>query len=109
MGKASTERRRHKRHEAAYPVTVFDASGKVLARTRTVNISRGGLLLRAPREVAPAPKDTVEVDLSAPGSDARVAEFFCQAQVVRHQPIDSPGHVGVALEFTHPLPLRLGD
>jgi hypothetical protein len=73
-----------------------------------VNISRGGLFVHVPHDAAPPQAETVEVDLAAPGTDARVAEFFCQARVVRHQHVGDGDRVGVGLEFSHPLPLALG-
>lgn len=110
MSDVRPERRRHKRQRLACPIRLSTEEGRVLARTRTMDISDGGLLLPLPDGTALAVGSRVRADFSVPRSTANtylLEDFSSDAAVVRQQApaIAHPCHI--ALQFHSALNLGL--
>ena len=109
MGYQGPERRRHKRHEMACPLALLGADGAATARSKTIDLSDGGLLVSLPDDRAPESGAGLRVKLSVPRSTPNtymLEEFGSSATVVRREPLAGKRLIGVALQFGEPL--RLG-
>ena len=110
MGNRNTERRHHERHDLACPVEIHDSEGRLLARTRTVNISDGGALLSVPVDQAGSLDGQVSLDLRVPRTTPNtymLEKFSTRARILRNQPIVEKGFAGLALQFFEPVKLEL--
>ncbi|MCD6304170.1 MAG: PilZ domain-containing protein [Planctomycetes bacterium] len=110
MADAIFERRRHKRHELPCPAALAVRDGERPARTRTINLSDGGMLLAVPAESAPPAGQRVKVRFSVPRSTPNtylLEEFTSDATVVRTVPADQADRRRLALQFVQPIDLAL--
>ncbi|MFA6134339.1 MAG: PilZ domain-containing protein [Phycisphaerae bacterium] len=97
------ERRRGVRASAAYPATLTDQRGKMVARGRTVNISEKGVFLLIHHGQVPSGKVLV-AHLSVPsaarhGPATRTVSYSCH--IVRTQMLGRM--MGVGIEFNKKL------
>jgi len=107
MSGPDPDRRQHPRFVLSCPVTVTDAAGNVLMRTRTLNVSDGGALLPAGEETIEIGLD-VGVDLNVPRSTANTFMYepvAADARILRRQRAN--GGQALALAFIQPLDLDL--
>ena len=108
MTHPTRDRRRHTRHELVCPVVVVDEDGHELCRTRTVNVSDGGMLLSAGDRPIDA-AGGVHVNLRVPRQTVNTfmyEDFFSVAEVVRRQPNGGTAPA-VAVKFPRSLKLDL--
>jgi hypothetical protein len=104
------ERRRHQRYELECPIRLSDASGRIVAQTRTENLSDGGAFVGMSIEDLPPLTAPLAVKLSVPRTTPNtrmLEEFSCGARVVRHHPFKDERVAGVGLAFDEPLELML--
>jgi hypothetical protein len=103
-----TERRKHRRlplHLAVSGPNQPSASGPWV----TGNVSPGGMYVRTPADQAPAVGSTLEFVLAVPaggGHSSQDATVRGSGRVTRLEELGS-GTVGLAIQFTQPLALRL--
>ena len=110
MSEMSKERRRHKRFKLTCPTVLADSRGRELLRTRTLDVSDGGLLLAVPRGNLMPVGEAVQVGLQVPREtpNTRMLEDVrAEAWVVRHQELPGSDDVGLTLIFAQPLSLEL--
>jgi hypothetical protein len=110
MPKRQRERRRHKRHELACPLSVSEQGGGVLANSRSINISDGGMLFPVPADARPKRGASVRVEFSVPRATPNtflLEGFSAEATVVRHEPAGGDTPARVALAFQGPVDLAL--
>lgn len=110
MANKKPERRRSKRLALSCPVKVISEGGKVVAQTKALNISDGGVFLSLPIEALPGCGCTVKLDLSVPRftpNTYMLEDVTCQAKVLRHQPLVDETLAGAALQFDPPVNLAL--
>jgi len=98
------ERRRFPRVDIACPISVVTQGGEPPIEGKTVNLSRGGAFIRIPLESAPKDRRVVDVHLMGIGPDREGPGFRCKATVIRHEKTNTPGAVGLALQFDRILP-----
>jgi c-di-GMP-binding flagellar brake protein YcgR len=109
MTEPRRERRRHKRHDLACPVSLADTAGTVLARSRSINISDGGMLFPVPGGPVPPRGAGVRVDFSIPRTTPNtrlLEERSSNGIVVREERADEAS-VRLAVQFDRPLDLEL--
>jgi hypothetical protein len=106
------ERRIHRRWELTCPVTVLNDAGKVLFKTRAVNISDGGAYCTVGVDDLPAnslpPK--LGIRFSVPRSTRNsfmFEEFQSEARVIRTEPLVDAAQAGMAIQFLQPVSLDL--
>ena len=107
MAENELDRRVSRRLDLTCPITVTDSAGKVLLKTRTLNVSDGGALLE-PQDVSIEIGQPVSVDLRLPRSTANTfmyEDVSSPAQIVRSQ--QAAGLESYALMFIEPLKLDL--
>jgi len=110
MAEVSYERRRHKRHELACPVSLAGEDAQAPAKTKGINISDGGILFPLPRQAVPDVGAKVHVDFSVPRSTPNtflMEEFSSRAVVVRSEPGGGKVPARIALEFERPMDLGI--
>ena len=110
MPKKIAERRASARMALSCPVSLYDRAGDLLVRSKTVNLSDGGLLVSVPVETLGRLGESTNVALSVPRSTPTtymLEDFACPARVVRHQPMVDEQFAGVALAFEEPQELSL--
>ena len=110
MAKNGAERRRHKRHRIACPLSILRFGAAEPLTGKTLDVSDGGAILAIPIKAVPRVSERVKVVLGVPRSTANtymLEEVPCEARVVRHQPMDDNSVVGVALQFSPALDLAL--
>ena len=109
MAAAEENRRAFPRVELTCPIEVTDSEGKVLLKTRTLNISDGGALLE-PHEDTIEVGAPVDVTMNVPRSTPNTFMFEkvnSTAQVVRSQQAENLE--SLALMFIEPLKLDLEE
>lgn len=110
MSQRTSEQRKHRRTEIACPASVFDRSGRLQAKGRTMNLSDGGACVSVPIDRLPRIHDRVNVTFSVPRSTPNtymLEEFASPADVVRHEPLEDTALVAVAIQFERPMDLAL--
>lgn len=110
MNEQVQDRRTYKRIDMSCPVVVFDMAGKKIAKSQTVNLSDGGMLLSVPAESLPAVETDVNITLSVPRTTANtymLEDFAGQARVTRHEPLADKAATGFALKFYKPMAMML--
>ncbi|HUT60516.1 MAG TPA: PilZ domain-containing protein [Phycisphaerae bacterium] len=110
MVRRASERRKHTRHALACPVSLSREDEKLLAQSKTVNISDGGALVAVPSKSVPRLDQKVALVFSVPRSTANtymLEEFTGRARIVRHQPLTDNDQVGVAIQFLPAMSLGL--
>ena len=112
MASRKQERRVHRRWELTCPIVVLDAKGKVLFKTRAVNVSDGGAYCtRGVDNLASGSlPQRVGIRLSVPRSTRNsfmFEEFQGAARVIRTEPLIDAARAGMALQFLQPLSLDL--
>ncbi|MBC8373266.1 MAG: PilZ domain-containing protein [Planctomycetes bacterium] len=108
MENNSNERRQHKRHELACPITLFGRGGEVLAQASTSDLSQGGAYVTVARDIVEDAGD-MNVAFAIPGTaaDHQIEGFAANAKVLRQEPADDGVHVGLALQFTQQMYLPI--
>lgn len=110
MATHADERRAHRRSALSCPVALTDDAGEPIARSHTINISDGGMLvslsIEALKQVGKQTRVTLSVPRSVPGQ-YHLEEFETLAHVVRHQPMVDERYAGAALQFEQPVDLHL--
>jgi len=110
MAQLHYERRKHKRFDMECPCRVTDGAGRLLAQSRGINISDGGMLLAMEDGQPPKHGARVHLDFSVPRSTPNtflMEEFACKAFVVREEPGADDCPVRVAVEFHRPMDLEI--
>ncbi len=110
MTPSERNRRANKRFDLACPVVVTDSAGVEVFRTRTMNISDGGMLLTAPISQTVPLGESVSAEIRLPRSTKNTFMFedVCsEARVVRHQPMIDHDQSATAFQFAEPLKLGL--
>ena len=110
MAEASFERRQHKRHKLACPVSLAADEPKPSPRPKTVNISDGGLLLPLAGQVAPTVGSRLRIRLAVPRATPNtflLEDVAAEGVVVRTEPADPQKPARVALRFDPPLDLGI--
>ena len=106
-----SERRRYRRFALQCPVNLYNDHGHLLARTRSEDLSDGGLFLALKLSQLPHLDSELGVSLAVPrdSDNSQALEHVdCRARVVRHQPMKDPMLAGVGLEFVSPQELMIG-
>ena len=109
MAAGKSERRKHPRKDLQCPVTLAGQGNQVIARTRSLNISDGGLFMTVPGEATLEVGTVLHVQFALPRSTPNtfmLEPFACDGRVVRRQPAGK-GNVGAALQFSRPLDLQM--
>ena len=109
MPRNDADRRTFPRFELTCPVTITDSTGKVLLKTRTLNISDGGALLE-PQEETIEIDEPVTIDMRVPRSTANTfmyEDVSSPAQIIRSQ--EAADLESYALMFIEPVKLDLGE
>jgi hypothetical protein len=107
MTTGSPEQRYSLRATAAYPATIRDRSGRIVARGRTASISEQGASILAPRRKIPPPKQEVFVELTIPTTTAtpprRQAKrtVHYRSRIIHAEALSQ--HVSWAVEFLEKL------
>ena len=103
----TAERRTTARASVAYPVSLFDRRGHLLARGRTIDISQAGVFAVVVPTSKAVRAEYVVLDITVPdgkSNRSRKAEgrkVTYLARVIRHEQL---GHMlGLGLEFTEKL------
>lgn len=107
---SAVERRKHKRHRLACPLSWQKAADPSPVKVKTIDVSDGGAMVTVPIKVVPRLADRVKVVLAVPRSTPNtymLEEITLDAKVVRHQPLEDNESVGVALQFTSAQDLGL--
>ena len=110
MARNAAERRKHKRHRIACPLSILRFGVAEPLKGKTLDLSDGGAILPIPIKAVPRVSERVRVVLAIPRSTANtymLEEVPCDARVVRHQPMEDNSLVGVALQFSPTLDLAL--
>ena len=110
MTRSPRERRASIRFDLTCLVVITDSAGKELLRTKTLNLSDGGVLLTAPTNQTIPLGQYVHVDVRLPRSTPNtfmLEEISSDAGILRHQPMRDNSSVATALTFTKPLKLGL--
>ena len=111
MAKQKVERRRHERFDLSCTTEIFSSEGRLLARTKTVNVSDGGALLSVPADSLPSfDGQDVNISFDVPRSTPNtymLEEFSAKAKVLRSQPANDDSLAGVAIQFFRPVNLAL--
>jgi len=122
MSRSSIERRRHKRLDVCCPVWLVGEGDRVIARSRTVNVSNGGILILSPLGAASSGNGAAKaygelpaggklaVRFSVPRKTANTfmfEDFAVRARVVRAVESGAGVLPGLALQFDQPLKLEL--
>lgn len=112
MAHHARERRKYKRRGLTCPITVHDAKGRAMLRSRADNVSDGGVYLTlAVADLAKLGKaGLLGVRLSVPRSTNNTfmfEEFQSHAKVVRTEPLVNADRAGMALQLTKPWHLDL--
>ena len=103
MAKSTAERRKHKRHRIACPLSILRSGAKEPLQGKTLDVSDGGAILPIPIKAVPRVSERVRVVLAIPRSTANtymLEEVPVEARVVRHQPMEDNSVVGIALQFS---------
>lgn len=104
---AIVERRRMARVSVAYPVTLLDSRGRVLARGRTTDISQDGVLAVVVAASGQINAERVILEVTVPKTRPRHTNrqpgrrISYLAKVVRQEPLGQM--IGLALEFVEKL------
>ncbi len=110
MTRSPRERRASRRFDLTCPIVVTDSAGKELLRTKTLNLSDGGILLTAPTDqTIPLGRD-VHVNVRLPRSTPNtfmIEKISSDADILRHEPMKDHASVATAMKFTKPLKLGL--
>lgn len=104
------ERRQHKRFKLTCPIVLTDGKERELLRTRTLDVSDGGLLLAAPTGSLMPVGESVQVFLQVPRETANtrmLEDVRAEAWVLRHQDLPGSDDMGLTLIFAEPLRLEL--
>ena len=108
MDNSSNERRLHTRHKMACPITLFGRAGQVLVKASTTDLSHGGAYLTvAPDNVQDAQSVNVAFSIPDVGTDHKLEGFAANAKVIRQDPSDDAGLIGLALQFTQHMHLPI--
>jgi hypothetical protein len=110
MAKNTAERRGNPRLDLACPASLYNRAGELIVRTKTVNVSDGGLLVAVPVQELGRLEEHANVAFSVPRSTATtymLEDFACPARIVRHQPMVDDDFAAVALAFEKPQDLSL--
>ena len=102
MPKSRSERRRHNRLEVSCSVVLHDGGGDSPVKTRTINVSDGGVYLIAPTSQASEPGKPVALKLLVPRSTPNtymLEEISAQATVIRRDVLKGDSQVGIAMRF----------
>ena len=110
MPEAANEHRQHPRFDLACPIYLHNEAGQLVANTRTVNVSDGGILVPIPHDSALPEGSVLLVRLNVPASatckgDAR--EISCRAKILRYQDTDDSSSILSAMAFLQPIQLDL--
>lgn len=102
------ERRRHRRHKLACPITLFGRGGQVLVKASTTDLSHGGTYLTVAQDIVDD-VENINVAFSIPqtAADHKMEGFASNAKVLRREPTDDGVHVGLALQFTQQMHLPI--
>ena len=82
---------------------VIDTEGNILHKTKSENLSDGGVFLTIPINALPNFGAELNVCFSVPRSTPNTymfEEVSCKAKVVRHQPLVDRDLAGMGLQFT---------
>jgi len=103
MTTRTAEKRRNMRSSAAYPITIRDNRGYILAAGRTANISENGVFMisRGCAIANPPAKLIAQIKLPSLAGDnnIRIVRYLCK--VVRRHPIGPL--MGLGIEFLEKL------
>jgi c-di-GMP-binding flagellar brake protein YcgR len=91
-------------------VLLHDDSRDSPVKTRTIDVSDGGVYLTAPTSQASEPGKQVALKLLVPRSTPNtymLEEVNAQATVIRHDALKDNSRVGVAMRFMSPQQLNL--
>lgn len=111
MPESAGERRRHPRFDLACPICLHNEAGRLVADTRTVSVSDGGVLVPLDHDAATLPQGSVllvRLNVSASATskgDAR--EISCRAKIIRYQDTDGSSGILSAMAFLQPIRLDL--
>ncbi len=104
------ERRDDKRANLTCTVKLLGRAGELMAESKTVNISDGGLMITLPVEALPSIGTRVNLEVSLPRSTPSsfmLEKLTTQARVLRHQPMVDDRFAGAALSFAKGQKLSL--
>lgn len=109
---STIDRRVFRRWEMPCLISLFDDGGRMLARTRTVNISDGGAYVMVPVENLPEGSlpHKLNVHLSVPRSTPNtylLEDFRTWATVRRAEPLEREDCAGLAISWIEPIHLEL--
>jgi len=110
MTRLPRERRACRRFDLTCSVVVTDSVGNELLKTRTLNLSDGGVLLTAPIKQTIPLGQYVHVDMRLPRSTENTFMFeniSAEAGIIRHEPMIEHSSIATALTFTKPMKLGL--
>ena len=110
MTRTPDERRAYRRFNLACTVVVSDSAGKELMRTKTLNLSDGGVLLTTAIEDTIPLGQPVHIDVHLGRSTANTFMFenvSTDANILRHEPMQDHSSVATAMKFTKPMKLGL--
>ncbi len=110
MAEVTYERRKHKRHELACPVWLAGDEADEPGKSKSINISDGGLLMPAPEGADPKVGSRVHIDFSIPRTTPNtmlMEDISSRAVVVRTEPAGGRRPVRVALRFEQPMDLGI--
>ena len=110
MAQLSSERRRDKRTSLTCSVKLLDRTGELLAESKTINISDGGMLLSLPVKSLPSIGNNLNCEVALPrftSTSFMFERFTSNVRVLRHQPMVDDRYAGMALGFAQPQKLML--
>ncbi len=110
MTAARDERRQHRRHPLPCPVSFQAPGAGAELRSKSLNISDGGLLVSVGGHQPPPPGSRMNVQFSVPRTTPNtylLERFRAPAIVVRHEGDPGDGSARVAVRFETPLQLGL--
>ncbi len=110
MSLQMAERRDNKRANLSCAVKLLDRAGQLMAESKTVNISDGGLMVTLPVDSLPSIGTRVNLEVALPRSTPSsfmLEKLTTQARVLRHQPMIDDRFAGAALRFAKSLKLTL--
>ena len=110
MTPSPNERRAYMRFDLTCPVVVTDSAGNELLRTKTLNLSNGGMLLTAPIGDTIPLDQPVHLDVHLRRSTANTFMFenvSADANILRHEPMQDHSSVATAMKFAKPMKLGL--
>jgi hypothetical protein len=110
MANGLLERRVHKRLGLSCPIMLSGEHEAQPLKSKTINVSNGGVFLAVPVHQVPSHGASVSLRLLVPRSTPNtymLEEFQSQAKVLRHEMLKDNTQVGVALVFDRKIDLGL--